>query len=69
MKTIVSKTSIRELVHKKRLPSYFRMYVAGCWLYDVLQANNLEKKLMAMTYWVTVKSLNSKQSVITWRPA
>lgn len=68
-KATVTKASIRKLVRRNRLPRYFRMFVAGCWLYNVLEANGLEKKhhLWQMSYWVSVSSLDARLSTITWR--
>lgn len=65
----VTKSSVRKLVGLKRLPKKFRMLVAGCWLYDVLKANDLHEKihLWEMRYWVTCHSLNNKSLIINWR--
>jgi hypothetical protein len=63
----VTKDSIRTLVGLKRLPRRFRMYVAGCWLYDVLKANNIPIHLWSQTYWVVLRSLDTKRMAITWR--
>ena len=63
----VSKDSIRTLVGLKRLPRRIRMYVAGCWLYDVLKANEITIHLWSQTYWVVLRSLDTKRMAITWR--
>lgn len=68
MKVIVRKSSVRRLVRLKRLPTRFRMFVAGSWLYDVLKANRLHNKvhLWDQTYWVRCLSLDAKHLVINW---
>ncbi len=69
MKVKVTKDSVRALTRKKRLPSKFEMFIAGSWLYDVLQANELHEKfkLWNQTYWVTCRSLDARHLVISWR--
>ena len=69
MRITVSKRSVRRLVHLKRLPRYFRMLVAGCWLYDVLKANRLHERihLWEMRYWVRCSSLDSRLMTISWK--
>jgi hypothetical protein len=64
----VTKESIRILINKKRLPRRFKMFVAGCWLYDLLKANGLheEIRLWNQTYWVVCNSLNAKLATLTW---
>jgi hypothetical protein len=68
MRIVVTKRSVRRLVHLKRLPSRFRMFVAGCWLYEVLRANRLHKKihLWDLTYWVRCSSLDTRQVTLVW---
>ena len=63
----VTKASIRTLVGLKRLPRRFRMYVAGCWLYDVLKANKINKHLWSQTYWVVLRSLDAQRMALTWK--
>ena len=67
-KVIALKQTVRDLTKRKHLPSHFRMFVAGCWLYDVLKANGLHEKihLWEMSYWVRCRSLDSKRLIITW---
>jgi len=68
MKATVLKQSVRELTKRKRLPRCFRMFVAGCWLYDILKANGLHEQihLKRMSYWVGCRSLDSRHLVINW---
>jgi hypothetical protein len=65
----VSKDSVRVLVHLKRLPKRFRMFVAGSWLYDVLKANGLHEQvhLWNQTYWIVCRSLNARHLALTWK--
>jgi hypothetical protein len=65
----VSKDSVRTVVHQKRLPRRFKMFVIGAWLYDVLKANGLHEKfrLWNQTYWVVCRSLDARHLVISWR--
>ena len=63
----VSKVSVRKLIHLKRLPKKFRMFVPGCWLYDILKANKLDVPLWQQTYWVACRSLDAKTLGINWR--
>ena len=59
----VTKASIRALTGRQRLPKRCRMFVAGSWLYDVLEANGLHKKvnLWQQTYWVVLRSTGPKE--------
>jgi hypothetical protein len=65
----VTKESVRALVGLKRLPSTFRMYVIGAWLYDVLKANGLHEKyrLWNPCYWVRFRSLDTRHLALTWK--
>ena len=63
----ITKESVRALVGLKRLPKRLRMYVAGCWLYDVLKANNISVSLWAQSYWVVIRSLDANRMTINWR--
>jgi hypothetical protein len=66
MKVTVLKQTVRDSTKRKHLPSSFRMFLAGCWLYDILKANNHCVHLSKQTYWVRCKSLDSKRLIISW---
>jgi len=65
---VVRKSSVRKLIGMKRLPKYFRVFVAGCWLYDILKANRLHKRitLWDRNYWVRCRSLDTKRLTLRW---
>jgi len=63
----VTKASVKKLIHLKRLPRRFRMFVPGCWLMDILRANKLDIPLWQQTYWVACRSLDAKTLGINWR--
>jgi hypothetical protein len=67
MRTIVTKDSLKPLTHKLRFPRTFKLFVAGCWLHDLLTANGYQPRLMEMSYWVSCRSLDSKRAVITYK--
>jgi len=68
MKVTVRKSSVRRLTRLKRLPRRFRMFVAGCWLYDVLKANRLHNKVLLgdLNYWLVCNSLDARHLTIKW---
>ena len=68
MKVKVLKQTVRDLTKRKHLPRHFRMFVAGCWLYDILKANGLHEQvhLRQMSYWVRCHSLDSRHLTVTW---
>lgn len=66
----VTKASLRPLLQRKRLPKHTRLFISGSLLYDILEANNLNKvhRLWNQTYWVNLKSCNNLTMSIIWIP-